>query len=311
MSTINTFAEMTGLASKSGVKTLVVAYANNDETFQAIVEAQRLFKIRCILTGDREIIEHGLSHHNGDSSGCEIIHCENPPAALARSIEYIRDGKGDILMKGSVDTGLMMREVLKDTSGLKTGRLLSDIFLLEYPRYRENKLVMITDGGMTLTPDLLNKVELIRNAVEVAHALGNQTPKVAILSATEFITPKLQSTLDAAVLSKMNERGQITGCIVDGPLALDNALSEQAAKEKGLRSPVAGHAQILIAANIEAANSLAKSTAYFADLRMAHVIIGARVPILIPSRADKSDTKVFSIALGIIMSEWYRNADGE
>ena len=164
---------------------------------------------------------------------------------------------------------------------------------------------MITDGGMTLAPDLKNKVELINNAVEVAHALGNTQPKVAVLSATEFVVPSLQSTLDASALSKMNERGQIKGCIVDGPFALDNAISEEAAEEKQLTSPVAGHAEILVAANIESANSLAKSTTYFASLRLAHVIVGGVVPVLIPSRADKSDAKLLSIALGIVMSKYY------
>jgi len=169
----------------------------------------------------------------------------------------------------------------------------------------ETKFIMITDGGMTLAPDLKNKVELIKNAVEVAHALGNPNPKVAVLSATEFVLPNLQSTLDAAALSKMNERGQITGCVVDGPFALDNAISNDAAAEKRIKSEVAGRAEILVAANIESANSLAKSTTYFAGLRLAHVIVGAAVPILIPSRADKSDAKLLSIALGMIMSKSY------
>jgi phosphate butyryltransferase len=164
---------------------------------------------------------------------------------------------------------------------------------------------MITDGGMTLAPDLNNKVELINNAVEVAHAIGNPNPKVAVLSATEFVLANLPSTLDAAALSKMNERGQIKGCLVDGPFGLDNAISEEAAAEKAIASPVAGHAEILLAANIESANSLAKSTTYFAGLRLAHVIVGGRVPILIPSRADKSDAKVLSVALGVIMADFY------
>jgi phosphate butyryltransferase len=197
----------------------------------------------------------------------------------------------------------MMRAVLDEQGGLRTGRLLTDIFVLEYPQREMNKFIMITDGGMTLAPDLKNKIELIRNAVDVAHALGNPIPKVAVLSATELVVPNLPSTLDAAALSKMNERGQISGCIVDGPFALDNAISLEAAAEKGLSSPVAGRAEILVAANIESANSLAKSTTYFAGLRLAHVIVGGKVPILIPSRADKSDAKLLSIALGMLMSE--------
>ncbi len=198
-----------------------------------------------------------------------------------------------------------MKAVLSDEAGIRTGRLLSDIFILEFPQRLDNRFVMITDGGMTLAPDLKNKVELINNAVEVAHALGNPNPKVAVLSATEFVVPSLQSTLDAAALSKMNERGQIKGCVVDGPYALDNAISAEAAAEKSLASPVAGHAEILVAANIESANSLAKSTTYFAGLRLAHVIVGGKVPILIPSRADRADAKLLSIALGVIMSEYY------
>src|SRR3970282_1356547 len=214
-----------------------------------------------------------------------------------------RESKCDILMKGGIDTGSFMSSVLQPERGLKMDRLLSDIFVLEYPQRVQNKLIMITDGGMTLLPDLMNKVELIRNAIQVAHALGNSNPKVAVLSATEFVVPKLESTIDAAALSKMNERGQIQGCIIHGAVALDNAISLEAAAEKRIQSEVAGRAEILVAANIESANSLAKSTTYFANLRLAHVIIGARVPILIPSRADKSDAKLLSVALGVIMSE--------
>jgi phosphate acetyltransferase/phosphate butyryltransferase len=160
---------------------------------------------------------------------------------------------------------------------------------------------MITDGGVVTTPDLKTKRELIINAVEVAHALGNPMPKVAVLSATEFVNPNLQSTVDAAVLSKMCERGQITGCIVDGPLALDNALSPEAAAEKKLTSPVAGQADILVAHTIEVANSLAKGATYFAGLMLAHVIVGARVPVIISSRADKSEARVVSVGMGMLM----------
>ena len=282
---------------------VVVVCPGNSETFSSIIQAQQVLHAHFILVGDRVVIEHGMTSLGGDSSLTEVIHCPEPKSALRTAIEFVRDEKADILMKGSVDTGTMMKAVLEEGSGLRTGRLLSDIFVLEYPPREKSKFVMITDGGMTLAPDLKNKVELIRNAVEVAHALGNPEPKVAVLSATEFVVPNLQSTLDAAALSKMNERGQITGCVVDGPFALDNAISADAAAEKRIKSEVAGRAEILVAANIESANSLAKSTTYFAGLRLAHVIVGARVPVLIPSRADKSDAKLLSIALGMIMSK--------
>jgi phosphate butyryltransferase len=303
---IRTFDELLAAAAELPEKKVAVIFANNAETFKAIVEAQEKLNIHCIVSGNLGAIEKGIAEHKGSLEKTTIIESNQPVEALRAAIDLARKGEVDILLKGGVDTSTMMKEVLKDDSGLKTGRLLSDIFLLEYPQYKENKFVMITDGGMTLAPDLMNKVELIRNAVDVAHALGNDNPKVAILSATEFVTPKLQSTIDAAALTKMNERGQITGCTIDGPLALDNALSEEAAREKGLTSPVAGKAQILIASNIEAANSLAKSTTYFGNIRLAHVIIGSRVPILIPSRSDKSDAKVLSIALGVVMSEFMK-----
>ncbi len=286
-------------------KRIGVVNPNNRETFDALAEAQRSLNPRFVLVGDRRAIELGLKETGkGTPEHVEIVEAQNPLDALSISMALARDNRFDILMKGGIDTAAFMRGVLQPETGLRTGRLLSDIFVLEYPERVQNKLIMITDGGMTLLPDLMNKVELINNAVQVAHALGNPRPKVAILSATEFIVPKLESTIDAAALSKMNERGQIKGCIVDGPLALDNAVSLEAAAEKRIDSPVAGRAEILVAANIESANSLAKSTTYFANLRLAHVIVGARIPILIPSRADKSDAKLLSLALGIVMSEW-------
>ena len=282
---------------------VVVVNPSNVETFAAVADAQRALNVEFDLVGDGESIKRGIQSAGGDLDRLAVHDARDVSASLEYSLSLIRGGRGDILMKGSVDTSTMMKSVLAEKSGLRTGRLLSDIFILEYPQRVQNKFVMITDGGMTLAPDLQNKVELVRNAVEVAHALGNQEPKVAILSATEFVLPNLPSTVDAAAISKMNERGQIRGCLIDGPLALDNALSSEAAEEKGIHSPVAGKAEILVAANIESANSLAKSTTYFANLRLAHVIVGARIPILIPSRADKSDAKLLSIAMGIVMSQ--------
>ncbi len=298
---IHDFDQLTAYVVSLPRKRVIVVYPNNRETFSAIVEARDVLGAEFILVGDAAAIERGI-REAGASGQAFVVHDEKDPgAAIERSLELVRSGNADILMKGGVDTSTLMKAALAEKSGLRTGRLLSDIFILEYPERQESKFVMITDGGMTLAPDLGNKVELVRNAVDVAHALGNPMPRVAILSATEFVLPNLASTIDAAALSKMNERGQIKGCVVDGPLALDNALSREAAEEKGLRSPVAGRAEILVAANIESANSLAKSTTYFANLRLAHVIVGGRIPILIPSRADKSDAKLLSVAMGILM----------
>ncbi len=308
---IRNFDELLNRASALAPKTVAVILPGNAETFSAMMQAQGRLKVRFVAVGDAEVIEHAYSAPGTDRSSVEIIDCTDTQEALQTVIELAVEGKADILMKGSIDTSTMMRAVLDKDSGLRTGRLLSDIFILEYAARADNRFVMITDGGMTLAPDLKNKIELVDNAVEVAHALGNPHPKVAILSATEFVLPNLQSTLDAAALAKMSDRGQIKGCVVDGPLALDNALSQEAAEEKHICSPVAGKAEILVAANIESANSLAKSTTYFGNLRLAHVIVGAAIPILIPSRADKSEAKLFSIALGMVMSDFSRhNARG-
>ena len=303
---ITTFDELMKFAAALPEKRVVVVHPKNEETFSAIADGQKSLKARFLLCGDGELIREALKLYGIPGSSVDIVHAGNMSDALEAGISLVKEGKADIMMKGSVDTSTMMKAVLKEDTGVRTGRLLSDIFILEFPQHKENNFVMITDGGMTLAPDLRNKVELIKNAVEVAHALGNAKPKVAVLSATEFVVWNLPSTLDAAALAKMNERGQIKGCVVDGPLALDNALSSEAAAEKGIKSPVAGQAEILVAANIESANSLAKSTTYFANLPLAHVIVGGRVPILIPSRADKREAKLFSIALGMIMSEFYR-----
>lgn len=302
---IVSFEDLLKCAKEMPDKRIGVVYPNNRETFEAIVEAYQSFHPRFLLVGNRTNIQQGMKEiPGGKDVNVEIADAEDSRQSLNVTMGLARNNRIDVLMKGGVDTGSLMRIVLQPEHGLRTDRLLSDIFVLEYPQRVQNKLVMITDGGMTLLPDLMNKVELIKNAVQVAHALGNPMPKVAILSATEFVVPKLESTIDAAALSKMNERGQIKGCVIDGPLALDNAISLEAAAEKKIQSPVAGRAEILVAANIESANSLAKSTTYFANLRLAHIIVGARIPILIPSRADKSEAKLLSMALGIVMSEW-------
>jgi phosphate butyryltransferase len=302
---IRNFDELLESARRLGRKRVVVIYPNNAETFDAVGEAAAMGIATFILVGDEKTIATHLAGKQYPEGAIRVVQHATVQEALRASIALVSEGHGDILMKGGVDTSTMMKAVLKDDAGIRTDRLLSDIFVMEFPQRVDNRFVMITDGGMTLAPDLKNKVELINNAVEVAHALGNPNPKVAVLSATEMVLPNLQSTLDAAALSKMNERGQIKGCVVDGPFGLDNAVSAEAAEEKRIKSPVAGKAEILIAANIESANSLAKSTTYFAGLRLAHVIVGGRVPVLIPSRADKADAKLYSIALGAVMAEYY------
>ena len=307
---IGTLDQMFEAASRLPEKRIAVVAPANAETFEAIrVSAERL-PTRFILAGDASAIRAGIRGSAAAEAKCEILDLPGAVAALGASIELLMRGEADLLLKGSVDTATMMRAVLDERAGLRTGRLLSDVSVFEYPGRTGNKLVMITDGGLTPAPDLKGKVELIQNAVEVAHALGNAQPKVAVLSASEFVTAAMPSSIDAAALAKMNERGQISGCLVDGPLALDSAISPDAVREKGIRSAVAGGAEILVAPTIEAANALAKSATLFAGYRMAHVIQGSIVPILIPSRADRSDTKLLSVALGMLMSD-YRKGTGK
>lgn len=303
---IHSFDELLHAAASLSPKRILVVNPGNAETFQALADVGKRLPTSLVLAGDPEVIGEGLAQAGADLSNVEIVEAATASRALDLAVSIARDNRADVLMKGSVDTATLMRAVLQETAGLRTGRLLSDIFIFEFPRRKENKLIMITDGGITLVQDLKAKADLIRNAVFVAHALGNPEPKVAVLAATEFVQPALASTVDAAALSKMNERGQIRGCLVDGPLALDNAVSPEAAAEKGIRSRVAGHADILLAPSIESANALAKSTTYFAGFRLAHVVVGSKIPILIPSRADTSDAKLLSIALGMLMSDRQR-----
>lgn len=282
----------------TGPATALVVWPGNDETFAAIREAGQKLPLRFMIAGDGAAVRAAL----GNARDFDILDCGDVESALAASVEALSRGQAQILLKGSVDSATLLKAVLRPETRVRTGRLLSDVFVFEYAATDAKKLVMITDGGLNIAPDLQAKVQLICNAVEVAHALGNANPRVAVLAATEFVQTNMPATLDAAALTQMNERGQIRGCVVDGPLALDTALDRKAADEKRLRSAVAGAADILICPSIECANAVAKCTTYVGRARLAHVVAGARIPILIPSRADASDAKLFSLALGMIMS---------
>ena len=298
---IRTFDQLLQTAAGSPPATVLIAQPKGPETFAAVAGAVEKLRCRFILVGDQGTMQAGLVQagiRQGDA--VELRHHPSTSDALAASLELLRAGAAGIFMKGGVDTGTMMRAVFDEKSGLRTGKILSDVAMTEFPGADGVRLLMITDGGLTPAPDLKEKIALVRNAVLVAHALGNPLPRVAILSATELVSPGIPSTVDAAILAKMSDRGQISGCLVDGPLALDNAISPEAAKEKGIRSEVAGRADIIVAPSLEAANALAKSATYFAGWKLAHVVVGGKVPILIPSRADDGPARILSIALGIV-----------
>ncbi|MBN1348111.1 bifunctional enoyl-CoA hydratase/phosphate acetyltransferase [candidate division KSB1 bacterium] len=290
-------------AKRKAPAKVVVAAGDDAAALEAIVEAQKLGIASGVLVGNQARIISELQRLNQPPDVFEIID-EGDEAAIGKhAMRLIREKRGDIVMKGKIKTAALFKAVLDAETGLRTSQLISDIFIFEYPAQSGARLIMITDGGVTLSPDLKQKISLIENAVTVAHALGNKLPRVAVLSATETVNPALPSSVDAAILSKMNQRGQIANCLIDGPLALDNAISEEAARQKGIQSDVAGNADILLCPNIESANMLAKGTTYFAHLPLAHICIGAMAPILIPSRSDSAQAKLMSIALSVVVTD--------
>lgn len=283
---------------------VAIAAGNDDAALEAVHQAKKMDFADGLLVGEKDLILKKLDELNIEQKEFKIIEACGDAEICRRTVQTIHDGEAEIILKGKVKTATLLKTVLNAEHGLRTGNLISDAFVFEWQgRAGENKIMIITDGGFNLAPDLMQKVQLIENAVQVAHALGNKLPKVAVLSAVETINPSLQSTIDAAILAKMNERGQIKGCLVDGPLALDNAISLEAAKLKGIDSPVAGQADILLFPNIESANIAAKGTTYFAGLRLAHATMGAKAPVLIPSRSDTADAKLLTLALNVVLCQ--------
>lgn len=283
---------------------VVVAAGNDSAALEALAEAKKLEIADGLLVGNREQIEKSLEALEIHPQEFGIVEAHEEKEICRRTVQQIHDGNAEIILKGKVKTATLLKAILDAEHGLRTGRLISDAFVFEWPqREDENKLLIITDGGFNLAPNLEQKIQILENAVQVAHALGNANPKVAVLSAVETVNLNLQSTVDAAILSKMNERGQIAGCVVDGPLALDNAISVKSAKQKRIQSQVAGKADILLFPNIESANIAAKGTTYFSNLRLAHATMGAKAPVLIPSRSDTADAKLLTLALNVIMSQ--------
>jgi phosphate butyryltransferase len=300
---INNFDDLMEHVKSIESKTVAIASANDDAALHAAIEAKKMKVADSILVGDAVEIESKLQGFGMKKPfPFKIVDEKDNRKTVEIAISFIRDKKADILLKGKVDTVNLMKIVLNKEIGLRTGKVLSDAFVFQFDeKQSDNKFIIISDGGLNLLPDIGQKIKIIKNAVEVAHAFGNPLPKVALLSAMETVNPELPSTMDAAIISKMNERGQIKGCVIDGPLALDNAISPEAVKEKGIRSHVAGYADIIITHSIEAANALAKATTYFAKLRLGHVVMGAKAPILIPSRSDTADAKLLSICIGVMV----------
>jgi phosphate butyryltransferase len=256
-----------------------------------------------LLFGDEAKIREIASEQRLSLSRCDIINVKDPTAAARRASESARSGDADVLMKGNVTTATLMKAALDDEIGIKSDRLMSHVAVFEVEGF--DRVMLMSDGGIVIEPDLAQKVEIVTNAIGVAHALGLSMPKVALISAIEVVNTKMKSAVDAAIIAKMADRGQITGAIVDGPFGFDNAISPEAAIAKGVRSPVAGKADILIVGHADVGNVLYKSLSYFLGTRckMAGVIVGARVPMVVVSRADTYEARLNSIAIACVLSQ--------
>ena len=280
---------------------VVIAAAQDEVALEAAAKAEDDGLARCILVGDHHKIEAVLWDLERDPKEFQILDRQELHEAIATAVGLVRGGEGHILMKGKCTTGDLLREVLDRDRGLRTGRLLSDVFFFDAPFPTQERLLGITDGGVNLAPDLEAKAQILRNALDAFRALDYPEPRVAVLSAIEKVNPDLQSTVDGAELARMAGEGAFGACTVEGPLAMDLALSADSARRKGVRSAVAGLADILLFPNIEAANITAKALQYMVPFEPGHVVIGAAAPILIPSRAESAEAKVNAVAVGRLM----------
>ncbi|WP_256260752.1 MULTISPECIES: phosphate acetyltransferase [Burkholderia] len=281
--------------------TVAVAHPCDEVSLRAAVAAARAGIVVPILVGPTARITALAATLGVDLSGYRLVDAQHSHASAARAVELVRSGDAQALMKGSLHTDELLEEVVRVDTGLRTGRRLSHVFIMDVPTY--HKPLFITDAAVNIRPTLEQKADIVQNAIDLAHALGIGQPKVAILSAIETVSSKLPSTLDAAALCKMAERGQITGALLDGPLALDNAISPEAARLKHLGSAVAGDADILLAPDLEAGNMLAKELTFLANADAAGIVLGARVPVILTSRADSERTRLASCAIAALVAE--------
>lgn len=291
--------------SKSPLPAAIV-HPCQEEPLRGALAAVHAGLIGAVIVAPRRRIVALASSLSLDLSGIEIVDVPHSHAAADRAVELAHSGQVKALIKGSLHTDELMSAVLRDSSGLRTARWVSHSFVLDVASY--HKLLLVTDGAINIRPDLDQKADIVRNAIELARSLGIARPKVAILAAVETVSSKLAATLDAAALCKMSERRQIEGAILDGPLAFDNAISAEAARVKDLRSPVSGDADILMVPDLEAGNLVAKQMEYLAGARSAGIVLGARIPIMLNSRADPAEALIASCALALLLIDHQERA---
>ena len=283
-----------------------VAHPCDPDSLMGAMEAARRRLITPVLVGPEARIRGVAAANGADLSGVRVVGTEHSHASAAAAVALARSGEVETLMKGSLHTDEFMEAILSSQTGLRTDRRVSHVFVMDVPAY--DRMLLVTDAAINIEPTLAEKADILRNAIDLAHALGLAEPRVAILSATETVNPVIRSTVEAAALCKMADRGQITGAVLDGPLAFDNAVSARAARTKRIHSPVAGRADILLVPNLEAGNMLAKQLLYFAGADSAGVVVGARVPVVLTSRADNVRMRVGSAAVAKLLVHGRRTA---
>ena len=281
-----------------------VAHPCDESSLRGAIEAAEAGIIVPILTGPAGKIRATAEKAGLNITPYEIVEAPHSHGAAEKAVYLVRTGRAELLMKGSLHTDELMSEVMKRDTGLRTSRRVSHAFIMDVPTYP--KPLVITDAAINILPTLEDKVDIVQNAIDLVRALGIEQPKVAILSAVETVSPKIPSTIEAAALCKMAQRGQITGGLLEGPLALDNAISPEAARIKGIDSPVAGHADILVVPDLEAGNMLAKNLTFLANADAAGIVLGARVPIVLTSRADSVMTRMASCAVAALYAHRLR-----
>jgi phosphate acetyltransferase len=286
-----------------------VAHPCDASSLAGAVDAAKLGLIAPILVGPKARIEAVAKEHGIDIGGLPIVDAPYSEASAARAVELVREGRAEALMKGSLHTDELMGAVVQRETGLRTSRRISHCFVMDVPTYAET--LIISDAAVNIAPTMEDKVHIIQNAIDLAHAMRIPEVRVAILSAMETINPKVPSTIEAGALCKMADRGQITGAILDGPLALDNAISLESKKIKKIDSPVAGRANVLIVPDLEAGNMLAKSLSFLAGADAAGIVLGAKVPIILTSRADSVTTRLASCGIAALVAQARREAAGK
>lgn len=298
---LKSLSDLKAIVAGGPMRKLVLAAAQDQHSLGAVIRAWKDNIIEPILVGDKESIQNICTANNYDISGVRIIHEPDMEMSVEMSVKLVNNKQADVLMKGKIGTSTLLKHVLNKEWGLRTGNLLSHFALFEVETY--HKVIAVTDVAMNIAPNLKDKISIINNSVNCLVKLGYIMPKVAVLGAVEMVNESMEATLDAALLSKMNQRDQIRNCIIDGPLAFDNAVSLESAQHKGIRSEVAGDTDLLLMPDIEVGNVLYKSLVFFARAKVAAVILGARVPIVLTSRSDSEQAKYDSILLSAAASK--------